>query len=236
MWNSLAKISPFSRWICLRDLQETDTADHRENSHKQLFMHSVTVSSKQPVKDAVTGPPALPGEELRSPAPNHQAHFQAPLQGWSGWWLRPQELLPAWPWHWGTEEPDFSPAVPIFVATWEHHRLQLLVQDSLIFSMLFKMKSSLILNNLSTSEGTTLRTLMASLFPCPSVEKMTGGQAYSSILVDLFAVSLFGEGFPAAVLSLCRWAKRRRAVLPKGMPAGFDQTAQIPGSFFSHSC
>lgn len=40
IWNHLAKISPFSLWICSRALWGTDTADHWENSCKQLFMHS----------------------------------------------------------------------------------------------------------------------------------------------------------------------------------------------------
>lgn len=65
IWNCLAKISPFSLWICSRDSRNTDTADHWENSRKQLFMHSKTVITNQkPLKDAVTEPPALPGEEV----------------------------------------------------------------------------------------------------------------------------------------------------------------------------
>lgn len=65
IWNCLAKISPFSLWICKRDLWETDTADHWENSHKQLSMHSkAVITNHQPLEDAVTEPPALPGEEV----------------------------------------------------------------------------------------------------------------------------------------------------------------------------
>ena len=63
-WNCLAKISPFSLRICSRDLGETGTADHWENSHKQLSMHSkAAITKQQPLKDSVTEPPALPGGE-----------------------------------------------------------------------------------------------------------------------------------------------------------------------------
>lgn len=130
---------------------------------------------------------------------------------------------PAWPWHWGTEEPEFSLSVPILGASWEHHWLQQLVQDSFIFSMLFKMKSSLISNYLSTSGGTTLRTLMATLFHCPSVARMTGGQACSSVLVELFAISLFREGFPPTVVSLCRWERGGGLSSPEGCLLGLTR-------------
>lgn len=104
IWNCLAKISPFSLWICSRDLRETDTADHWENSHKQLFMHSKAVITKlQPLKDAVTKPPALPGEEgsasrKRTPGshrtePSGSLSFS--LQSLSGWWPELRECPPA---------------------------------------------------------------------------------------------------------------------------------------------
>lgn len=83
------KNQPFLSVICSKDLQETDTADHRENSHTQLFMHSIAVFSKEPVKEAVTDPPALAGEELRTPAPP-SGSFAGSLPRLE-WWLEPQE-------------------------------------------------------------------------------------------------------------------------------------------------
>lgn len=180
--NTHRDVKPFGKnqlflSVDLRDLQESDTAGHRENSHEQLLMHSVAVFSKQPVKDAVTDPPALPGED---PCTKPSDSFSGSFSGLEWLMAGPTGVScspPAWPCHWGTEEPDSSPAVPIFGATREHHCLQLLVHDSLIFSMLFKIKSSLISNNISTSGGTTLNILIASLFRCPSVERRTRGQA-----------------------------------------------------------
>ena len=243
IWNRLAKISPFSLWICSRDLRETDTADHWENSCKQLFMHSKAVITKQqPLKDAVTEPPALPGEEASALCRRTPGSRPTKLSGsflvcrvWVADGQRYRSVLllpsgPALPCHQGTEEPqpDFSSAVvPISSATWECHWLQLLVQDFLILSMLIKMKSSLIPRNLSMSGGTTREDSDGQFVPLS-----LSGERWACL-----PSCLAQGGLPTSrTVSLCWRAERRRAVLHRGMPAGFDQAAQISSSFFSHSC
>lgn len=135
---------------------------------------------------------------------------------------------PARPCRWGTAEPqsDFSAVIPISGATWERHWLQQLVQDFLVLSMLIKMKSSLIPSNLSMSGGTTCEDSDGQLVP-----SSLSGRTWACL-----PSSLSQGGLPTShAVSLCWW-ERRRVVLHGGMPAGFDQTAQISSSFFSHSC
>lgn len=137
---------------------------------------------------------------------------------------------PALPCHRGTEElqPDFfSTAVPISGATWERHWLQPLVQYFLDLSTLIKIKSSLTPSNLSTSGGTTCEDSDGQLVP-----SSLSGERWACL-----PSSLAQGGRPTRrAVSPCWWAERRRAVLHGGMPAAFDQTAQISSSFFSHSC
>lgn len=235
IWNCLAKISPFSLWICSRDLR--DTADHWENSHKQLFMHSkAVITEQQSLKDAVTESPALPGEEA------------------SGWCGRIQGP--------GCTKPLGSFLVcRVWVADGQCCRSVLLLLSSPALPPRHRKATAQLLLcwgswfafNLETSQIAALSARFPPLFHAHENEKQSNPKqpfhiwrnhmwrlwwAAHPLIPQWRGVGLFTilpcagrafhqpRGFPVLM-------SREEG---GGMPAGFDHTAQISSSFFPHSC
>lgn len=201
---------------------------------EKTAVNCFSCTQKQSLKDAVTEPPALPGKEVSA---LHRRAWASHPTKMSGTYLVCRVRVanghscssvlqlpssPAWTPRHEELQPNFT-AVPIWGATWEHHWLRLLVQDFLALSVLVKMESSLMPSNLFMSGGTTCEDAAGLVVP-------------SFLSRDRWAClpsSLVQGGLPTSrAVSLRWWAERRRAVLHGGMPAGFDQTAQISSSFF----